>query len=137
MEGFFAFNKPGPDRLLSSWFLYANINNYIINKWYLHVLNYYKMNNEPHTYFWFHYLFGDLYNLDCKFKDSWDKIPKLSANEMGPHYIQEKGMFNNITTEIKNNIDYKMTPLYKITYKFNFPEYNESKNLYYLYSTIK
>ena len=31
--GFFGFDKPGTDRLLSSWFLYSEENNYIIQKW--------------------------------------------------------------------------------------------------------
>lgn len=135
-QGFFAFNKPGPDRLLSTWFLYSERGNYIIDKWYDRTLHYYEINNNPHTYFWFHYLFGDLYNSDSKFKEIWDKVPKLSANGNGPHYLQEQGMFNTISMLVKTNIDNKITPLYKLTYKCEFPVYNENLNLYYLYSTI-
>ena len=136
-EGFFAFDKPGPDRLLSSWFLYSDKNNYIIDKWCNKTLEYYKNNNNPDTYFWFHYLFGDLYKSDKIFKEIWDKVPKLSANGNGPHYLQEHGMFKNISIQNKLDIDNKITPLYKLTYKCNFLEYNENLNLYYLYSTIK
>jgi hypothetical protein len=136
-EGFFAFDKPGSDRLISSWFLYSEKNNYIISSWYKSVINYYKINSNPHTYFWFHYLFGDLYNSDNKFKEIWNNIPKLSANGVGPHYLQEKGMFNNITNQVKKDINDKITPLYKLTYKCKFFEYDETKNIYYLYSTIK
>jgi len=135
-EGFFAFDKPGNDRLMSSWFLYAEKDNYIINKWFNLTKEYYKMNNSPHTYFWFHYLFGDLYNSDSIFKEIWDKVPKKSANGLGPHYLQEKGMFNDVTFETKENIDNKITPLYKLSYKCNFPLYNEKINIYYLYSII-
>lgn len=136
-EGFFAFNKPAPDRLLSSWFIYSEQNNYITELWFKSTLQYYKLNNSPHTYFWFHYLFNDLYISDTYFKELWDKVPKLSANGLGPHYLQEKGMFNMINEEIKECIDSKITPLYKLTYKCNFLMYNEKTNLYYLYSTIK
>ena len=136
-EGFFAFNKPGKDRLLSSWFIYSENNSYIINKWYIRTLQYYKNHNSPHTYFWFHYLFGNLYNSDKLFKEKWNKVPKLSANGVGPHYLQEKGIMNYITNKIKLDIDNKITPFYKLTYKCEFPEYNENINLYYLYSTIK
>jgi hypothetical protein len=135
-EGFFAFNKPGPNKLLSNWFLYSEKNNYIIDKWCKLTINFHA-NNDTYPYSIHHYLFGDLYNSDNIFKNMWDKVPKLSANGIGPHYLQEKGMFNNITSEIKNDIDTKITPLYKVTYKCNFPEYDETKNLYYLYSTIK
>lgn len=136
-EGFFAFDKPGPDRLLSSWFLYSDKNNYIIDKWYNKTIIYYKNNDNPDIYFWFHYLFGDLYKLDKIFKEIWDRVPKLSANGNGPHYLQEQGMFKNISIQNKLDIDNKITPLYKLTYKCEFPKYNENLNLYYLYSTIK
>jgi hypothetical protein len=135
-EGFFAFDKPGNDRLVSSWFLYAEKDNYIVNNWFNLTIAYYKMNNSPHTYFWFHYLFGDLYNSDNRFKEIWDKVPKISANSLGPHYLQEKGMFNSLTFETKENIDNKLTPLYKLSYKCTFPLYDEKINIYYLYSTI-
>lgn len=136
-EGFFAFEKPGPDRLISSWFLYADKNTYIINSWLNSTLKYWKVNNKSHTYYWFHYLFGDLYGSDNTFKDIWDKIPKISANGSGPHYLQEKGLFSTITNKIKEDIDNKITPLYKLTHKCAFPSYNQKLNLYYLYSTIK
>jgi hypothetical protein len=139
-EGFFAFDKPGADRLLSSWFIYADKDNYILDKWFHSAINYYnkynKFNDAPHTYFWFHYLFGDLYSSDITFKEMWDKVPKLSANRMGPHYLQENGLFKNITTKTKTEIDAKITPLYKLSHKFQFPKYDEKLNIYYLYSTI-
>ena len=136
-EGFFAFDKPGPDRLISNWFLYSEKNNYIIDKWCNKTLEYYIINNKAHTYFIHHYLFGNLYKSDKIFKEIWDKVPKLSANGNGPHYLQEQGMFNNISIQNKLDIDNKITPFYKLTYKCNFPKYNENINLYYLYSTIK
>ena len=55
-EGFFAFEKPGPDRLISNWFLYSEKNNYIIDKWCNKTLEYYVINNKAHTYFIHHYL---------------------------------------------------------------------------------
>ena len=32
-SGFFAFNRPGPDRILSNWFLAAERNNYVPRVW--------------------------------------------------------------------------------------------------------
>ena len=136
-SGFFAFSKPSEDKLISTWFLYSEKEHYITSAWLKSIVDYYKIHNQPHTYFWVHYLFGDLYNSDNKFKEIWEKILKFSANGLGPHYLQEKNMFNKITNEIKQDIDNKITPLYKLTYKSNFTNYNETTNLYYLYSTIK
>lgn len=136
-EGFFAFDKPGPDRLLSNWFIYSEKNNYIIDKWCNKTLEYYNINNKAHTYFIHHYIFFDLYNLDIIFKEIWDKVSKLSANGIGPHYLQEKGMFNKLSIQTKLDINNKITPLYKLTYKCEFSKYDENINVYYLFSTIK
>lgn len=139
-EGFFAFDKPGPDRLLSNWFLYSEPNNYIIKCWTNATLNYYETHNKAHTYFINHYLFGDLYKNknNLEFKQMWDKVPKLSANgqDLGPHYLQEKGLFSICTNVVKKDITSKITPLYKLTWKCDFNRYNAKTNLHYLFSTI-
>jgi len=136
-EGFFAFANPGPDRLLSNWFLYSEKNNYIIEKWCNSTIEFHKNNEMNYPYFIHHYLFRDLYNSDNKFKEIWNKVPKINANGIGPNYFMGNRMFNSITNDNKNDIANKITPLYKLTYKCEFPPYDENKNLYYLYSTIK
>jgi hypothetical protein len=136
-EGFFAFNKPYPNILLSNFFLYAEKNNYIINLWLDSTLNYYHNNNRAHTYFIHHYLFAKLYKNNYRFKKIWDKVIKIDAENYGPHYFYKRGILNKITDEIKKDIDNKITPLYKLTYKLDFPEFDENITLYYLYSTIK
>jgi hypothetical protein len=135
-QGFFAFERPGPDKLLSNWFLYSDPHNFIISEWCTSTVNYYILNDKAHNYSIHHYLFGDLYNSNHTFKSIWDTVPKLSANDFGPHYLQQKGMFNTLTSQIKHDIDNKITPLYKLTYKCNFPQYDPSLNLFYLYSTL-
>ena len=92
--GFFGFDKPGKDRLVSSWFLYAEKNNYIIQKWKKNTIRYWKTRKKNHKYYWFHHLFGDRYNIDKKFKQIWDLVPKISAK--GPHYIQSHGLLKNL-----------------------------------------
>lgn len=135
-EGFFAFEKPGLDRLLSSWFLYSEKEHYIIQKWKDAIVHYFNCHKSTKIYYIFHYLFGDLYSEDQKFKYMWDKVLKLSANGKGPHYIQEKEMFNDITPEIKEDIDNKITPLYKLTYKHKPTNVHDKTILFYLYSTV-
>ena len=135
-EGFFAFNKPSPNKLLSNWFLYSEPNNYIITQWTNITLNYYETHNKAKTYFIHHYLFGKLYKTNNNFKSIWNKVPKLSANGLGPHYLQEKGLFNVCNNSIKKDILSKITPLYKLTWKCDFKKYNKYTNLYYLFLTI-
>ena len=131
--GFFGFDKPGKDRLLSSWFLYSEKKNYIIQKWKEKTILYWKNHNKMHHYFWFHYLFGDLYNSDNKFKELWDSTPKISAD--GPHYIQSQGLLNKLSDKVTNHINDIKTPLYKLSYKYDMEKYNEECNLSYLMNT--
>lgn len=130
LTGFFGFDKPGIDRLLSTWFLYSEENNYIIQKWKEKTILYWKNHNKMHHYFWFHYLFGDLYNSDNKFKELWDSTPKISAD--GPQYIQKQGLLNKLSDKVTNHINEIKTPLYKLSYKYNMKKYNEECNLSYL-----
>jgi len=128
--GFFAFDKPGKDRLLSSWFLYSEVDNYIIKKWKEITIIYWKNHDEMNHYFWFHYLFGDLYNSDNEFKNMFDLTPTISANE--PHFVQYKGLLKIVSDEVKNHIDEIKIPVYKLTHWYDTKQYNENCNLYYL-----
>ena len=133
-SGFFAFDKPGNNRLLSSWFLYSEENNYIIQKWKEKTILYWKNKNKMHNYYWFHFLFGNLYKSDKKFKELWDLTYKISAN--GPHFIQNQGLLNKLSDNVKNHINEIKTPLYKLNYKYNKKIYNENCNLSYLINLI-
>ena len=133
--GFFGFDKPGEDRLLASWFLYSEKNNYIVKKWKEATIKYWKNNDKMHHYYWFHYLFGeDLYITDNQFKNMWDLTPKISAD--GPHFLQFNGWVNCIISDkVKNHIDNKQAPLYKLSYKYDKNDknnYNENCSLNYL-----
>lgn len=128
--GFWAFDKPGADRLVSSWFLYAEKDNYIIKRWHEKTIEYWNTHNEMHHYFWFHYLFGDLYKTDAKFRNIWNNTKKLSAD--GPHYLGPIGLLNNLNMNVKNHIDNKVVPLYKLTYKYDHDRYNDKCILKYL-----
>lgn len=132
--GFFAFNKPGKDRLLSTWFLYSEENNYIIKKWKERTILYWINHDKMHDYFWFHYLFGDLYNCDKKFQELWDSTPKISAD--GPTYIQKEGLLQTLSNLVKEHIHKVKTPIYKLSYKYDTTKYNENCNLSYLLNKV-
>lgn len=148
-KGFFAFDFNGKsDRLVTSWFLYGEKDNYIINRWYNAVVEYcqkekvigaqtagctiekWQSGDDCEHYFWFHYLFGDLYRSCANFKKVWDDNPKLS--ERGPHFIQTSGILNEQTNEVKEHVLFKKSPLYKLTYRYREDSYNAQCNLYYL-----
>jgi hypothetical protein len=114
-SGFFAFNSPGKDRMLSNWFLYAEKDNYIISKLYDEIRLFWKVNNSTNDYFWFHHLFERIYNKDNKFKEIWDQTNKISAI---PSFRFEKGFKNNITPKDIEIINSKTEYVYKLTYKY-------------------
>ena len=134
--GFFAFNfkRESGGRLLSSWFLYGEKSNYIIQKWKQKTIQYWNTHDKIHTYFWFHRLFTHLCKSDKKFKQIWKSSPKLSA--IPPHYIQSKGLLKKLSAAVKNHIDNVIVPVYKLSYKYNKSKYNEHSNLSYLFNTI-
>lgn len=140
-EGFFAFEKPtpkiDPNRLLSSWFLYSEKNNTLIRKWLNKSIHFiYKKYHflDKIDYFFLHNQFYELYKSDNDFRIEWNKVPKISAD--GPHFLQ-KDMMKLVTKKIKSNIDNKVSPLYKLTYKCSFLPYDNKITIYYLYSTIR
>jgi hypothetical protein len=103
-SGFFAFERPGPDRPLSSWFIAATADNPIMRAWWEEVLNYWSAERllrkgipdnpveavatwtDTYPYFWFHYLFQLLVDRDPDLGRAWAACVKVSAD--APHVMQ-------------------------------------------------
>lgn len=120
------------DRMIASWFIAAQSNSYIVDVWYNNMVNYWKYrisetDQFEQQYGWVHALFRSSYAQDKKFKsivDSWDKIDCLSDGQnrgRGPHLFApyRKYFYNEISEQIKNRIDAKVDPVYKLSYKIN------------------
>ncbi|RMB11928.1 capsular polysaccharide synthesis protein [Eilatimonas milleporae] len=83
-EGFFAFDRPGPTRMIASWFLAARPGSYMARALRRQVANYWRGRDTADEYHWFHRQFAVLYEADADFKQIWDKCHKFSATV--PHY---------------------------------------------------
>jgi hypothetical protein len=130
-QGFFAFDRPGRDRLLSNWFLYAEQDNYLLQKWCSATLHFHRHNHgKKHPYFIHHDLFRGLYRSDPTFRQLWDRVPKLSAD--GPHFLLHNG-FSMTNPRVRQHIHQRITPMYKLSY-YQIPPH---VNLDYLFSTLK
>lgn len=162
-SGCFAFNRPAPDRMLSSWFIASDKENYIILAYQKAVELYWDTNpnltfyensrwqflnrylkTKPQIWFgalvakllkvypcfWFHYLFENIYLRDEEFKKLWDETPKISADI--PHKLQFEGLFSHLSEKIKEEIDSKIAPVYKLTWKYDPAGYKEETVLDYL-----
>jgi len=163
-SGFFAFEKPGPDRMISSWFIAGDKSSYVVTEYQKAVNAYWNSNKKltffeksgwnflnkyfnrmgtqvwfstfvtkvlkVYPYFWLHYLFESIYRRDKKFKEMVDAMPKVSADI--PHKLQFAGLFKQLDEEIKFGINAKTAPVYKLTWKFNSPEYQPGTIMHYL-----
>ena len=127
-EGFFVFDRPYSNLMISNWFIYAEPSNLLIQEWGLATLHYYRHHAKAHTYFIHHHLFEQLYTQEA-FKQAWDRVPKFSA--MVPHTLQSMEFLSNL----HEDIDAKRVPLYKLSYKYRVHPYS-AMNLYYLYNTL-
>lgn len=114
---FFAFHKPGQDRLISSWFLAAGQHSVVIQEMYHMFLSYWKW--EPHRgssppYFWFHYLFEYLIHNQPNVQAQWSFMPKLSAVPV--HQLKRvlTGAVEN-SSQLRNRI--VASPVQKLTHK--------------------
>lgn len=147
---FFAFENKHIDHIkTSSWFLYSEKNSYIINKWCDSMVDYvsktdnigfnktknisnatrWRKNDKNNHYFWLHYLFTDIYNNDILFRNEWNKIKKISS--YSSHYIQYYGFHNHITDKFISS--YKnISPIFKLTYKYDSKNCNRNSIINYL-----
>jgi len=111
-EGFFAFAQPAPDRLLSSWFLSAVPNHYLVSNWCRRTIGYWSNRPKTEDYFWFHHLFGDMCNADETAAKAWLRVPKISAD--GPHALQFGRLMYRSQTDVMDSVDWT-TPVFKLT----------------------
>jgi hypothetical protein len=85
-SGFFAFARPGPDRMLSSWFLATAQGGGIVRRWRQAARDYWAGRASRDHYFWIHRLFAACHAEDPCFRAAWDAVPAISAT--GPHRFE-------------------------------------------------
>lgn len=117
--GFFAFDRPGPNRMISSWFLASAKGGGIVQQWSDRARNYWRGRTQRHHYFWVHYLFAECYEADEHFRRSWDAVTKLSAD--GPHrYLPyEVHLPRLVTPEDESVLNSAPIPVLKLTHKID------------------
>ena len=116
-SGFFAFNRPMPDVMLSSWFLAAEPGSYVVDTWHRRVHAYWEGRAERDHYFWFHRLFAEAYRSDAKFRATWDATPKLTAD--GPHCFApyEEQLLKPVDARDRLIVETAQMPMLKLTHK--------------------
>ena len=134
-NGFFAFARPGGERLLSSWFLAAAANNHIIERWRELALKYWNHRSVRDDYFWFHHLFAAGYGEGSQFRAIWDAVPAISAD--GPHHYlpYETRLLAPVSSDDRLLVDNASAPLLKLTHKLENTEHPAHSVVQYPYRT--
>jgi hypothetical protein len=131
--GFFAYDRPAPDRPVASWFLAANAGHFIARTWRDAVDDFWRRNLPrliaggfdetlrfaQEDYFWFHRLFQECLEQNTAFAECWSLVPKISAD--GPHYLQAAGLLNPVTESVRQHIQDEAAYLYKLDSRLPLP----------------
>lgn len=124
-EGFFAFDRPGGDRPLASWFLAARPGNRLLAAWAARALAYWQDRACTQDYFWVHHQFDELLAIDRQAFSDWFATPQISAD--GPHSVQGAGFANDYDA-VRDLVDWS-APVFKLTYRYDPADLNENSLL--------
>jgi hypothetical protein len=116
-RNFFAFSRPGADRMLSSWFLYAASDSLMIMRLRDAVRAYWENRQERDSYFWLHNLFAEIYEADAEFRRLWDAPPHITARQpfhFAPHAPRLDRPPSTEDIELLNSNTW---PVFKLTHK--------------------
>jgi hypothetical protein len=128
-QGFFAFDRPAQDRMLSSWFLAAQPASPVVVFWRALTERYWATRSERGAYFWLHYLFAHAYQLDPVVRRIWDETPKRSAASALILVPYLETLYAPPTEPARHIIETGSTPLLKLTHKLDSVE-NKRETLY-------
>ncbi len=116
--GFFAFARPGPDRMLSTWFLAAEKGSYIVERWRNASLKYWTGRTERDNYFWVHQLFALMYETDSSFHELWEGTPQISAVHRFHFGPNSADLLAPPPADIEDLLRTPPAPVFKLTHKF-------------------
>jgi hypothetical protein len=89
---------------------------------------------KAYPYHWFHYLFERVIQKDTQCMRIWAETKKYSADI--PHKVFSYGLLQPLSKEIKQHIDNKQSPVYKLSWRYNVDEYKEGCTLHYLLESV-
>lgn len=167
-SGFFAFANPGPDRLISNWFLAAKPWSPIVMELRDRLTSFWTRHQYPldrpiqklklriaaklfasnvrlaqfmiadsmvrvlrvYPYHAFHYLFAKMVREGRQYRQIWESMPKISAEEA--HLLRGPQFCQPLSSELRRRIDDLSIPLLKLSHKYDHGLYAPGTALYYL-----
>jgi hypothetical protein len=117
-QGFAALSRPGPDRMISTWFLAAEKGSEIVERWRAATHAYWQDRKERGSYFWVHELFAECHAEESGFRRLWDACPTIPAANpfhFGPAALRLKEAPQD---GIEAALADPPVPVFKLTHKF-------------------
>jgi hypothetical protein len=118
-SGFFAFSRPGPDRVIASWFLASKPGGTLIRAWRRAADAYWRRVSRPYHYYWLHYLFEWLTLTNPDAAVVWADTPHISAD--GPHLLQRCLRHGYDVTRLNGGTSLDAIPIHKLTWREHIP----------------
>jgi hypothetical protein len=118
-SGFFAFSHPGPDRMISTWFMAAATPCPLVQTWRDILEIYWRRTSTYDVHFVCHYLFEVAYWLYPALRRQWQDTPKVSAD--GPHAVGRRMRDPRALDELAPLIRSQSVPVHKLNWKITLP----------------
>lgn len=112
-SGFFFFSRPGPDRLISNWFIASDPRGEVMTSIDRAYDAYWERKHGPYPYFGYHYTIEYLYRTDRRFRKKFMTMPRIPAEPS--HWLQRWITSRNRST--KPIPDLHGIPIHKLTHK--------------------
>ena len=138
---FFAFHRPGPDRLISSWFLASSPDNLLVRIWWEEIARFWSKprrlmpgipdapiesvspgvsaKSDQYPYFWLHYLFAYVVETQSTAKTLWNSCRYYSADF--PHRLQLLFQANPHPTRAEIEDAAAAAPVQKLNWRASYP----------------
>lgn len=120
-QGFFAFDRPSPKRMIANWFLASEKQGLIVDRWRRASWRYWEGRQERDNYFWHHIQFAKIYKEDAQMRALWDATPKVSARHRF-HFGPESDVLKAPPRAgDEADLSNPPVPVFKLTHKFATP----------------
>jgi hypothetical protein len=117
-SGFFAFESPGPDRAIASWFLAAEKGNHIVDEWRHRTAAYwFGRKTRGDDYFWFHRLFAEAHASDPEFWRAWEATPRLPAMHLFHFGPTDERLMGSVEQKYVDGLNNSPPPVFKLSHK--------------------
>lgn len=118
-SGFFAFSRPGIDRLLGTWFIASEPGGYLVERWLRMARRYWRLVDEADHYHWVHYLFTEMLRSDAKARSLWAFTPQVSAD--APREVMRRATETEGIDDIRTLVTEPRVVVHKLDWRVAMP----------------